>query len=152
MGVLAQESARTSCKTRWCPFLPCKKKDAYSLGLQCKTRSISLCRASIPVVLKVNQGNHAKEKLHNTMQDKELMELVNTKVVVYLTEDGVTRNHFEAQISVHGKLEAMELEDGNKYRVVMSDQAYCYFTARNVVLINTLASVPSISIKIEVQE
>ena len=42
---------------------------------------ISLCRASIPVVLKLNQGNHAEEKLHNTMQDNEREAIEELKAI-----------------------------------------------------------------------
>lgn len=72
---------------------------------------------------------------------------IGKRVRVAITEDGYSRNHFGPQIAVAGKLEK---RGEDKYRVACDDDNFSYFTPREVVLVNPLASVPTIMLKIDV--
>jgi hypothetical protein len=79
-----------------------------------------------------------------------LQHLVGQYVRVAIVPDGYTRNTYGAQIAVGGKLESQEGNDGPAYRVVANDDNFTYFTGEDVVIVNTLASVPTIMLNIPV--
>jgi hypothetical protein len=90
--------------------------------------------------------NNLREELEATMA-----ELVGRRVRVAIVPDGVTRNTFGPQMAVAGTLETRSGENGlPHYRVLCDDDNFAYFTLRNIVLANTLASVPTITLDIPV--
>ena len=62
---------------------------------------------------------------------KELEAFTGGFVRVTLCEDNFTRNNFDSQLSVGGKLEKHPLDDA--YRVVVNDDTYTYFKPEDVV-------------------
>jgi len=77
-----------------------------------------------------------------------LEDWIGKDVRVCIVEDGFSRNHFGPQIALRGILE----ENDGHYRVLVNDDIFTYFTPENVVLCNPLASVPTITLRIDVQE
>ena len=77
-----------------------------------------------------------------------LRNLIGKEVRVAITKDGFTRNHYGAQIAVAGTLECHPEDEA--YRVVMDDDNFAYFEPEDVVLVNMLASVPTIMLTIPV--
>lgn len=82
---------------------------------------------------------------------QSLDELVGFKVRVAIVPDGFSRNNFGPQIAVAGVLERKEDDEHvAHYRAMRDSDNFTYFTAKNVVLINTLANVPTITLSIPV--
>lgn len=81
--------------------------------------------------------------------NESLNALVGKEVRVAITKDGFSRNHYGAQIAVAGVLERHP--EGDAYRVVMDDDNFAYFEPEDVVLVNMLASVPTIMLTIPVE-
>ena len=72
-------------------------------------------------------------------------------VRVAIVPDGYSRNNFDPQISTAGTLERKDDAVGNaRYRVLHNNDNFAYFELTNVVLVNTLASVPTITLSIPV--
>jgi 5'-3' exonuclease len=67
--------------------------------------------------------------------------LVGTKVVVSVSEAGFARKGYWPQMSTEGTLEQLGpmKGDSDSYRVVNSDNNYCYFYTENVYLVNPFA-------------
>lgn len=87
-----------------------------------------------------------------TTEDMTLLtSCVGQYVCVAIVPDGYTRNTFGPQIAVGGILEAKNIEgEKPELRVVANDDNFCYFTPEQVVLINTLATRPTITLNIPV--
>lgn len=82
---------------------------------------------------------------------KLLDELVGMHVRVAIVPDGYSRNNFDPQISTAGTLESKDDATGNgRYRVLHDNDNFAYFDFASVVLVNTLASVPTITLSIPV--
>lgn len=82
---------------------------------------------------------------------KEINELVGFPVRVAIVPDGFSRNHFGSQIAVAGVLERKEDSRGQPhYRAMCDSDNFAYFQLNNVVLVNTLATVPTITLTIPV--
>lgn len=91
-------------------------------------------------------SDNLRLELKETMHD-----LVGNRVRVAIVPDGFTRNTFGPQISVAGVLECKPAPDGEpRYRVLVDDDTFAYFTLDNIVLANTLASEPTITLQIPV--
>lgn len=87
----------------------------------------------------------------NAKNKKRLDELVGMHVRVAIVPDGYSRNNFDPQISTSGTLERKDDPNGNaRYRVLHDNDNFAYFEFANVVLVNTLASVPTIMLAIPV--
>jgi len=74
--------------------------------------------------------------------------LVGEEVVVAITHDGYTRNHFDAQISICGILEKHPNDEA--FRIVLSKQTFTYFEEEDVISVSTNASKPIIMLTIPV--
>ena len=82
---------------------------------------------------------------------KEVDELVGFPVRVAIVPDGFSRNHFGPQVAVAGVLERKEDSRGQPhYRAMCDSDNFAYFQLDNVVLVNTLATVPTITLTIPV--
>jgi len=94
--------------------------------------------------------NSYLDKLHTELKET-MNDLVGNRVRVAIVPDGFTRNTFGPQIAVAGTLECKTNEAGEpRYRVIVDDDNFAYFTLDNIVLANTLASVPTITLRIPV--
>lgn len=83
---------------------------------------------------------------------KVLRSLVGKYVRVAIVPDGYSRNNFGVQIAVGGKLECREGDDHNPhYRVLVDDDNFTYFKVEDVILVNTLATRPTIMLNIPVE-
>lgn len=84
---------------------------------------------------------------------EKLSKLEGTFVRVAIVPDALTRNHFGPQIAVAGTLEIKTDDEGQPhYRVLSDKDNFSYFGADNVVIINTLATAPTITLSIPVDE
>ena len=72
---------------------------------------------------------------------EELKDLVGKTVIVSVSEAGFARKGFWPQMSIEGTLEQLgPIEsDSDSYRVVNSQNNYCYFYATNVYLVSPFA-------------
>lgn len=87
----------------------------------------------------------------NAKNKKLLDELVGMHVRVAIVPDGYSRNTFGPQVSTAGTLERKEDSGGNPhYRVLHDNDNFAYFQLDNVVLVNTLVSVPTVTLNIPV--
>ena len=77
----------------------------------------------------------------NESMKEELSGLVGKKVIVSVSEAGYARKGFWPQMSIEGTLEQLgPIEsDSDSYRVVNSQNNYCYFYTENVYLVNPFA-------------
>jgi hypothetical protein len=83
---------------------------------------------------------------------QSLNDLVGFKVRVAIVPDGFSRNNFGPQIAVAAVLERKDDDNGQPhYRAMRDDDNFTYFTAENVVCINTLARAPTIMLSIPVK-
>ncbi len=82
-------------------------------------------------------------------KSQELRKLVGQEVRVAITRDGYSRNHYDAQIAIMGTLEAHPEDDA--FRVIVDNDTFAYFEPSDVVLVNLLASKPTIMLTIPVQ-
>lgn len=88
----------------------------------------------------------------NRADAKVLRSLVGQYVRVSIVPDGYSRNNFNVQIAVGGKLECKQ--EGNSephYRVLSDDDNFTYFMVKDVILVNTLATRPTIMLNIPVE-
>ena len=69
---------------------------------------------------------------------EELKDLVGTKVIVSVSEAGFARKGFWPQMSIEGTLE-QHPDEPTSYRVLNSQNNYCYFYATNVYLVSPFA-------------
>jgi glutamine synthetase type III len=81
---------------------------------------------------------------------QELRKLVGQNVRVAITRDGYSRNHYDAQIAIQGTLEAHT--EAEAYRVIVNNDIFAYFEPSDVVLVNLMASYPTIMLTIPVKE
>lgn len=70
---------------------------------------------------------------------------------VAIVPDGFSRNNFGPQIAVAGILECKNDAAGQPhYRVLRDNDSFAYFQPANIVLVNTLTTVPTITLTIPV--
>ena len=74
----------------------------------------------------------------NESMKEELSGLVGKKVIVSVSEAGYARKGFWPQMSIEGTLE-QHPDEPTSYRVVNSQNNYCYFYTENVYLVNPFA-------------
>jgi len=95
----------------------------------------------------------------NSIPSPALLELLNAlsgkKVAVAIVPDAVTRNHFGAQIAVSGLLEIKTSPPSNSpsnpsFRVLSNPENFAYFTLGEIVFVNTLTKLPTITLSIPV--
>ena len=88
--------------------------------------------------------------------EDELNALVGSNVVVAVSVVGIMRNNFLTQMCVNGTLERNEAAsdmDVKAYRVLLSQNTYCYFGVEDIYLINPIVTTdPVIHIRIDTLE
>ena len=75
----------------------------------------------------------------------DLKELLGRTVAVGISVHGIVRDHFDTAIFVSGALE--KHPDHDRYRVVQGLNTYCYFEAKDVMIVHTLVTTPTIFLK-----
>lgn len=80
---------------------------------------------------------------------EQLEDLIGKEVVVAITKDGYSRNHFNAQISICGILE--KHPEDVAFRFLIDDQTFSYFEEEDIISVNKEASKPIIMLTIPVQ-
>lgn len=91
-----------------------------------------------------------------TKTEKELLSYVGDEVRVAIVKDGWSLKHFGPSMVIGGILETKKLdqeEDGvlHHFRVLVAKDIYAYFTPKEVVLINPLATKTNITLSIPVE-
>jgi len=73
----------------------------------------------------------------------ELNALVGETVTLSASSRGIDRQSFGTRISIVGTLEANP-QDGDKFRVFVTDETYAYFSTDDVRLVNPLVNCPTV--------
>lgn len=122
--------------------------ESFFLNIFDILKKILVICSSIPILIIGMKTTHHI----NRADAKVLRSLVGQYVRVAIVPDGYSRNNFDVQIAVGGKLECKQ--EGNSephYRVLSDDDNFTYFMVKDVILVNTLATRPTIMLNIPVE-